>query len=40
MLNRRQMLTSAGSAALGLGVAAMSGSRFTAFAAETVKLPF
>lgn len=40
MLNRRQMLTSAGRAALGLGAVAIGGSRFSAFAAETVKLPF
>ncbi|MGO4172779.1 SorA family sulfite dehydrogenase catalytic subunit [Bosea sp. TAF32] len=40
MLNRRQMLTSAGRAALGLGAAAIAGSRFSALAAETVKLPF
>ncbi|MGO4404610.1 molybdopterin-dependent oxidoreductase [Bosea sp. RAF48] len=40
MLNRRQMLTSAGSAALGVGAVAIAGSRFSVLAAETVKLPF
>ena len=40
MLNRRQMLTSAGSAALGLGAMAIGGSRLSALAAESIKLPF
>lgn len=40
MLNRRQMLTSAGSAALGLGAVAIGGSRLSALAAETITLPF
>ncbi len=40
MLNRRQMLKSAGGAALGIGAGLAGGSRLAAFAAETVTLPF
>ena len=40
MLNRRQMLKSAGGTALGIGAGLAVGARLTAFAAETVTLPF
>lgn len=40
MLNRRQMLKSAGGAALGVGAGLAGGPRLAAFAAETVTLPF
>ena len=40
MFNRRQMLKSAGGTALGIGAGLAVGARLTAFAAETVTLPF
>ena len=40
MLNRRQMLKSAGGTALGIGAGLAVGARLTAFAAKTVTLPF
>jgi len=40
MIDRRQMLKSAGGLALGAAAGVIGGSRFAALAAETIKLPF
>lgn len=40
MQNRRQILKSGAATALGIGAATIAGSRFAAWAAETVTLPF